>query len=54
MVWTMFSQEIIPNFLKWLKGKYFFSREMCGKSLIMYNFSNLGTYEDTFFYFSFA
>ena len=52
--WTMFSQEIITNFLEWLKGKFFFSREMCGESFFMFNVSNSGSYEDTFFYFSSA
>ena len=46
----MFSQEIITNFLEWLKGKFCFSREMFGESFIMYNVSNSGTYEDTFYF----
>ena len=50
--WAMIPQEVISNFLEWLKGKILFSLKMCDKGFIKYNFSNLGTYEDTFLNFS--
>ena len=46
------AQEVIANFLERLKGKLLFSLEMCDEGFIKYNFSNLLTYEDTFFDFS--
>ena len=48
----MVAQEVITNFLEWLKGKLLFSLKMYDESFIKYNFSNLGTYKDTFFNFS--
>ena len=50
--WTMVGQEVIANFPEWLKGKLLFSLKMCDAGFIKYNFSNLGTYEHTFFNFS--
>ena len=48
------AQKSITNFLEWLKGKLLVSLEMCDKSFIKYNFSNLGTYEGNFLNFSLA
>ena len=50
--WTMVAKELITNFLEWFKDKLLFSLEMCDEGFIKYNFSNLGTYEDTFFNFT--
>ena len=48
----MIAQEIIADFLGWLKSKLLSSLKIYNEGFIKYNVSNLETYEDTFLNFS--